>query len=295
MFTPDRPDSASPRNSRRSRRRGIAAGTLAALGATAALVIAPGLTQAVPTTTCNGTTLVADVTGNVSVPHGAAPCHVAAGVTITGNIVINAHTALFFDGAGVTVGGNVTVKSDSLFQALSAHDIGGNVTTDGGNIVIQNGHVDGFVDVTGSTTNQNVSNETVDGDLRIFRVRTPGTVLAQGNTIGGSVTMINNTAPVTIGLSAVTGDVTSLIGQGGTTLWQNTVSGSMFAFQGTTLTDIAQNTIAGDLVCDANVPAPTNDFANPNNFPNNVGGSRVGQCDDPDFEGPGQEIPTDLR
>jgi hypothetical protein len=270
----------------RPRRRLAAAAALAAVAASGALVIGPAVTQAAPTTTCNGRTITTDVAGNLRVPNGAAPCHLAAGVTVDGDVTVGTRTSLILDGPGVMILGRVSVNSRSLFQALSFHSVDGGISTDGGNVVIQNGHVGGPVDLMGSTSNQDVSNEIIAGDLRIFRVRTPGHVQMAGNTVDGSVTLIDNTAPVVLGLSTVGGDVTAMLNKGGLTLWQNTVYGSTFAYAGGTQTDIAQNDIAGDLVCDANDPAPTNDVANPNDLPNAVGGARVGQC--ADFESGGQ-------
>src|SRR4051794_31235548 len=97
---------------RRSPKRFLAAGSLAGAAALAVLVIAPAVTQAVPTTTCNNQTIVANVVGNLNVPNGAGPCHVAGGVSISGNITVGTKTSLFFDApGGQSVGGSVSVNS----------------------------------------------------------------------------------------------------------------------------------------------------------------------------------------
>ena len=88
-----------------------------------------------------------------------------------------------------------------------------------------------------------------------------GTPACAGNQFAGSLTLDANTGQAELGGNTFRGSVTV-----------NNTSGTGPDAESTT-TEIEANTITGKLACTGNVPPPTNDGQ-----PNNVGGSRRGQC-----------------
>lgn len=144
-----------------------------------------------------------------------------------------------------TVNGSIVVPAGASLVLTNA-TVNGSVTSNGANaITICGSHIAGAASIQHSTGPVLVGDGAWDESC-------------DGNTIGGAVQLIGNTANTELGGNHISGSVTFA---------NNTGTAS----SAETSPEIEANTIGGSLSCSGNSPAPTGGA-------NTVSGSRTGQC-----------------
>ncbi len=188
-------------------------------------------------------------------PTSGNTCNGAYNGTFNGNLTVSAGQNCSFVSGGVT--GNVQLNGGNLI--LMQSQVGGDVqlngggtftigpgTTIGGNLQIQNLP-------SGSTQNQ-ICGTTIHGDLQFQSNGTAvligaGTASCAGNTIGGNLTVQNNT--------------------GATTVVGNTITGNLQDHNNTGPTQVSDNLIGNNLQCQNNTSITGG---------GNTAASKQGQC-----------------
>ena len=172
-------------------------------------------------------------------------CSVVSG-TRQGNLTVTGSTCL----QGATVNGTVTVAAGGSLAADHSVLNGGLISNRATAVRMCNSTVNGAVSLT-KTTGFVLIGDGADSD-------DVGVAPCGGNTIKGSLSIVNSSGPVELGGNTVTQGI-SLTGSTGPAA------------------ELEGNHLTGTLACTGNVPPPTDD-GQPNIAP-----TRTGQCGAPGF------------
>jgi hypothetical protein len=201
------------------------------------------ITQVVNYTYC----ITSKTSINVTVASGQDVCVTSTG-SVNGGITVNGGGRL--DVLGGTVTGNIAVQSGGALS-FQGGVLGGSLTGTGATLF----------SVCGAKLQSNVSLSSSTAFALIGDAGDDGSPACAGNTVGGSVTLSNNTAGAEVGGNTITGGLS--------------LTGTTGAGQGpeNANPEIEANKISGGLSCSGNTPPPINDGQ-----PNAVSGKRSGQC-----------------
>ncbi len=175
------------------------------------------------------------ITGNLAMTGGAL---VLNNTTVSGNLNISGGSLLLTNNS--TVQGDIQIKGGGTFSVDASHI--------GGNLEIQN-------IPAGSSQNQ-VCGTTVNGNV-LFQSNGTGVVIGSlpsclGNTVGGNLQVMNNSAATQIDNNTVTGNIQVTSNSAATQVDGNKVTGDLQVMSNTASTAVFSNTVKATLQCNGN-------------------------------------------
>ncbi len=177
------------------------------------------------------------LTTTATVP-AAGKCNGVYNGTFKGNLTVSAGQSCIFVGGGVT----------------------GNITENGGTLMLTGASVGGNVQVTGGTFSIGAG-AAVKGNFSMI-ITAKSSVQSQlcGATIGGNLSVLGSSAPVAIGSgspacpgNSITGTLTASANNASTAIYNNTVGGSLLDLANLKPTQVFSNHVKGILSCNADV------------------------------------------